>query len=206
MTEAHVWTVDIAFTEDEDHTPGGHAPPCRGPAVSRLGSCPPQPDRPGPTEEIGEEIDRGRAGPLREPRCPAAGGGRARHRGLRGPPRSRPRLKCDLHEGSSPMGNRTKFVAATATAGVVGLAALRKRRHPRASSTPRRRHRREDHALGCRESPSPSPRRSPTKPTRPAITTCLVSRTSHRHRGCAAGRGPSAITAWYIRAGADAKQ
>ena len=29
------------------------------------------------------------------------------------------------------MGNRSKFVAATATAGIVGLAALRKRRHAR---------------------------------------------------------------------------
>ena len=51
MAEAHVWTVDIAFTENEDHTRADAAPRCRGQAVSRLGSCPPQSDRPGPTED-----------------------------------------------------------------------------------------------------------------------------------------------------------
>ena len=101
------------------------------------------------------------------------------------------------------MGNRTKFVAPPPPASSAW---------PRCESAVTRR---LDHAAeGIVEKIMPSVAENlPPKPDaiadeapRPAITTCLVSRTSHPHHGCAAGRGPSAITAWYIRAGADAKQ
>ena len=73
------------------------------------------------------------------------------------------------------MGNRSKFVAATATAGAVGLAMLRARRHARLA------HAAEgivDHHASVAVDRSPN--RSQMKPTLPAISTRLPWKTTYR--------------------------